>query len=214
MGRDSDDPRARGEVGRVGVAIDSIEDMRDAARGAAARQDLDVDDHQRDRGDPALPLRRRRRGAGRAARRRSAARSRTTSSRSTSRAGRTSTRRARRSASSPTSSRVRARGAEVEHHLDQRLPHPRGGLRRRAGARVHAGRRHRLRRRRRVDAGLDVDTFGAQLSFFFNVHNNLIEEVAKFRAARRMWSAHHEGPLRREDRPRARPALPLPDGRA
>jgi methylmalonyl-CoA mutase, N-terminal domain len=39
-----------------------------------------------------------------------------------------------------------------------------------------------------IEAGLDVDTFGAQLSFFFNVHNNLIEEVAKFRAARRMWS--------------------------
>jgi methylmalonyl-CoA mutase, N-terminal domain len=39
-----------------------------------------------------------------------------------------------------------------------------------------------------VDAGLDVDAFGAQLSFFFNVHNGLIEEVAKFRAARRMWS--------------------------
>ncbi|HEX3345177.1 MAG TPA: methylmalonyl-CoA mutase family protein, partial [Polyangiaceae bacterium] len=38
-----------------------------------------------------------------------------------------------------------------------------------------------------VDAGLDVDTFGAQLSFFFNVHNNLIEEIAKFRTARRMW---------------------------
>jgi methylmalonyl-CoA mutase N-terminal domain/subunit len=39
-----------------------------------------------------------------------------------------------------------------------------------------------------VDAGLGVDSFGAQLSFFFNVHNGLIEEVAKFRAARRMWS--------------------------
>jgi methylmalonyl-CoA mutase N-terminal domain/subunit len=39
-----------------------------------------------------------------------------------------------------------------------------------------------------VDAGLDVDSFGAQLSFFFNVHNGLIEEVAKFRAARRIWS--------------------------
>ncbi len=39
-----------------------------------------------------------------------------------------------------------------------------------------------------IEAGLDVDKFGAQLSFFFNVHNNLIEEVAKFRAARRMWS--------------------------
>jgi methylmalonyl-CoA mutase N-terminal domain/subunit len=38
------------------------------------------------------------------------------------------------------------------------------------------------------DLGLDVDHFGAQLSFFFNVHNNLIEEVAKFRAARRMWA--------------------------
>ncbi|WP_437683268.1 acyl-CoA mutase large subunit family protein [Sorangium sp. So ce131] len=39
-----------------------------------------------------------------------------------------------------------------------------------------------------VRAGLDVDGFGAQLSFFFNGHNNFLEEVAKFRAARRMWS--------------------------
>jgi methylmalonyl-CoA mutase N-terminal domain/subunit len=39
-----------------------------------------------------------------------------------------------------------------------------------------------------VGAGLDVDGFGAQLSFFFNGHNNLLEEVAKFRAARRLWS--------------------------
>lgn len=40
-----------------------------------------------------------------------------------------------------------------------------------------------------VDAGLDVDRFGGQLSFFFNVQNGFIEEVAKFRAARRMWNA-------------------------
>ena len=40
-----------------------------------------------------------------------------------------------------------------------------------------------------VDAGLDVDGFAGQLSFFFNSHNNLFEEVAKFRAARRMWAA-------------------------
>ncbi len=39
-----------------------------------------------------------------------------------------------------------------------------------------------------VEGGLDVDGFGAQISFFFNAHNNLLEEVAKFRAARRMWS--------------------------
>jgi methylmalonyl-CoA mutase N-terminal domain/subunit len=39
-----------------------------------------------------------------------------------------------------------------------------------------------------LDAGLDVDRFAGQLSFFFNSHNNLFEEVAKFRAARRMWA--------------------------
>src|SRR5712672_1648896 len=39
-----------------------------------------------------------------------------------------------------------------------------------------------------IDAGLDVDDFAPRLSFFFNSHNNLLEEVAKFRAARRMWA--------------------------
>lgn len=39
-----------------------------------------------------------------------------------------------------------------------------------------------------LEAGLDVDEFGGQLSFFFNAHNNLFEEVAKFRAARRLWA--------------------------
>jgi methylmalonyl-CoA mutase N-terminal domain/subunit len=39
-----------------------------------------------------------------------------------------------------------------------------------------------------VGAGLDVDRFGGQVSFFFNVQSGLLEEIAKFRAARRMWS--------------------------
>ncbi len=39
-----------------------------------------------------------------------------------------------------------------------------------------------------IDSGLDVDTFAPQLSFFFNAHNNLLEEVAKYRAARRIWA--------------------------
>jgi methylmalonyl-CoA mutase N-terminal domain/subunit len=39
-----------------------------------------------------------------------------------------------------------------------------------------------------IDQGLDVDSFAGRLSFFFNVHNNFFEEVAKFRAARRMWA--------------------------
>jgi methylmalonyl-CoA mutase N-terminal domain/subunit len=39
-----------------------------------------------------------------------------------------------------------------------------------------------------VAAGLDVDAFGPRLSFFFNAHSHLLEEVAKFRAARRLWA--------------------------
>jgi methylmalonyl-CoA mutase N-terminal domain/subunit len=39
-----------------------------------------------------------------------------------------------------------------------------------------------------IDVGLDIDDFAPRLSFFFNAHNNLIEEIAKFRAARRLWA--------------------------
>jgi len=39
-----------------------------------------------------------------------------------------------------------------------------------------------------INAGLDVDKFAPRLSFFFNAHSNFLEEVAKFRAARRMWA--------------------------
>ena len=39
-----------------------------------------------------------------------------------------------------------------------------------------------------IDAGLDVNTVGPRLSFFFNAHNDFLEEIAKFRAARRLWA--------------------------
>ena len=39
-----------------------------------------------------------------------------------------------------------------------------------------------------VDSGMDVDRFASRLSFFFNVHNDFLEEIAKFRAARRLWA--------------------------
>lgn len=39
-----------------------------------------------------------------------------------------------------------------------------------------------------IERGLDVDSFGSRLSFFFNAHNNFFEEIAKFRAARRIWA--------------------------
>jgi methylmalonyl-CoA mutase, N-terminal domain len=40
-----------------------------------------------------------------------------------------------------------------------------------------------------INAGLEVDRFAPRLSFFFNAHNNFLEEIAKFRAARRIWAA-------------------------
>jgi methylmalonyl-CoA mutase N-terminal domain/subunit len=39
-----------------------------------------------------------------------------------------------------------------------------------------------------IDSGLDVNSFGQRLSFFFNAHNDFLEEIAKFRAARRLWA--------------------------
>lgn len=39
-----------------------------------------------------------------------------------------------------------------------------------------------------LEKGLDINVFGKRLSFFFNAHNNLFEEIAKFRAARRLWA--------------------------
>ena len=47
-----------------------------------------------------------------------------------------------------------------------------------------------------IDTGLDVDDFAPRLSFFFNAHNNFLEEVAKFRAARRMWARDHARAIR------------------
>ena len=94
MGYDSDDPAARGEVGKVGVAIASIDDMRDPDRGPAARPGLDLDDDQLHGLDPARALLSRwRASAGVSLGRRSRAPSRTTCSRSTSPGAPTSSRR-------------------------------------------------------------------------------------------------------------------------
>ena len=94
------------------------------------------------------------------------------------------------------------RRAALEHDLDLRLPHPRGGLHGGAGGGASRSPTASPTWRRRSRPGLSVDEFAPQLSFFFNAHNNLLEEVAKFRAARRLWARHHARAL-----PRAGPAL-------
>ena len=60
MGLDSDHPRAEGEVGKTGVAIDSIEDMQRLFEEIPLDRGVDVDDDQRDRAHPAAAVRARR----------------------------------------------------------------------------------------------------------------------------------------------------------
>ena len=64
-----------------------------------------------------------------------------------------------------------------------------------------------------IDAGLDVDKFAPRLSFFFNAHNNFLEEVAKFRAARRMWARIMRDRFERQESQVADAALPYADRR-
>ena len=78
--------------------------------------------------------------------------------------------------------------AALEHDLDLGLPHPRGRLDRRAGARVHASPTASPTCRRRSTPGSRSTAFARRLSFFFNAHNDFFTEVAKFRAARMLWA--------------------------
>ena len=64
-----------------------------------------------------------------------------------------------------------------------------------------------------VDAGLDVDDFVPRMSFFFNAHSDFFEEIAKYRAARRLWARAHARSLRRRKRALVEAAVPHPDGR-
>ena len=106
----------------------------------------------------------------------------------------------------------RGRGDELQSDLHQRLSHAGGGRDRRAG-----GRRSRWPTRWSTSGavwtpGLPLDAFGPRLSFFFAAHNDLFEEAAKFRAARRLWArlVRERFRRRRPDRPAP---LPHPDGR-
>ena len=64
-----------------------------------------------------------------------------------------------------------------------------------------------------VDAGLDVDAFVPQISFFFNAHSDFFEEIAKYRAARKIWAEAMRDRFRRQERAVVEAALPQPDRR-
>ena len=80
-----------------------------------------------------------------------------------------------------------------------------------AGTGLHPRRRCRLRGGG-IERGLDVDEFAPRLSFFFDVHNDFFEEIAKFRAARRMWARIIKERFGAKNREHEAPH-PRPDGR-
>ena len=156
MGYDADHARAEGEVGKVGVAISSLEDMRDLLGRPAARSGDDVDDDQRDRLDVAVALSVGRRGTGRA--RRPAARH----DPERHLEGVRGARHVHLPAATVDAPRrrhlrlLRQGDDAVEHDLDLGLSHPRSRFDRGPRDRLHARQRHRLRRgraRRRPGAG-------------------------------------------------------------
>ncbi len=63
-----------------------------------------------------------------------------------------------------------------------------------------------------ISSGLAVDTFAPQLSFFFNSHNEFLMQIAKFRAARRLWGSNHARTLWRERSALDDVAFPFADG--
>ena len=187
MGMDSDHPLAAGEVGRVGVAIDSLADMQALFEGIPLDRSQHVDDDQLDGRDSAVPVC----------------------------AGRRSQGADRKKLSGTVQNDILkeyiARGTYIYP------PRPamriitdlfawadascRSGTRFRSAAITSAKRaRPRFRKwrsrwrmrllisRRRLQPGLDVDAFAPRLSFFFNAHNNFLEEIAKYRAARRLYA--------------------------
>ena len=211
MGHDSDHRALRGRGRARGRGDRHARRHGDAVRRDPHGRRVDLDDDQRaGRGD-ARVLRRRRRAPGRAAGAARAARSRTTSSRSTSR---------RRSGASRSTRRMRLVTDMIEF-CARRMPrwHPvsiSGYHIREAGSTAQQELAFTLTDgfayvEQALERGLDVDEFAPRLSFFFNAHIDFFEEIAKYRAARRIWARELTRDLRRARRALAPDALPHPD---
>ncbi len=188
MGHDSDHPRSLGEVGREGVAVDTVLDMETLFRGIPLDEVTRVDDDQRAGGDHARVLRRRGGASGhpeRAPRRDDPDRHPQGVHRPE---GVVLPGRSGDAAGHRHDRVVLGAHAALASDQHQRLPHPRGGLDRGAGAGVHAEGRAHLRRaggRARARRGRFR---AAAVSFFFNAQIDFFEEIAKYRAARRIWA--------------------------
>jgi methylmalonyl-CoA mutase N-terminal domain/subunit len=188
MGYDSDHPLAEGEVGKVGVAIDSIEDMRALLAGLPLDQGVDFDDDQRHRRDPVASIR------ARGLRRRGVAPS---SISGTVQNDILKEYVARGTYIYPPRPSMRL-VTDTFEYCAGRIPEWNtisisGYHIREAGSTAVQELAFTLSNgiayvQAALEAGLEVDAFAPRLSFFFNAHNDLFQEVAKYRAARRIWA--------------------------
>ena len=213
MGRDPDHELSLGEVGKCGVSIVVARRHGAAVRRHRARRHHDVDDDQLAGADDLRDVPGRRREAGRRLEDSCRARSRTTSSRSSSR---------RRSTSIPPRQSMRLI-TDIFAFCAKEVPQwntisVSGYHIREAGSTALQELAFTLRDgieyvQYGIDAGLDVDDFAPRISFFFNSHSDFFEEIAKFRAARKLWARGDARPLRREGRALVEAALPHADRR-
>ena len=211
LGRDSDDPLAKGEVGRAGVAVDTLADMETLFSGI----DLGRVSTSMTINSPAAPVLAMYIGV----------------------ADKTGVERAALSGTIqndilkeyqaqkeyvfPPRPSVRLvtdvmrfchrRAAPLAPRLGFGLPHPRGGLDGGPGTGVHARQWLCLRGGGDRRAGSAVDDFAPRLSFFFNAHIDFFEEIAKYRAARRIWARWMRDRYGASGRPLDAVALPHPD---
>ena len=107
---------------------------------------------------------------------------------------------------------LRPGDASLAPGFDLRVPHPRGGIDGAAGARLHARGRVRVRPVGDRHAGSTWTTSRPRLSFFFNAHIDFFEEIAKYRAARRIWAREMRETFGARDPALVADALPQPDG--
>ena len=214
MGYDSDHARSLGEVGREGVAVDSLADMETLFAGHPARRGLDLDDDQRAGRDAARVLRRA-----------------SPSSRASPRAELRGTIQndilkeyiAQKEWIFPPEPSMRLvtdmveycaqRAAALAPDLDLAATTSARPARTRPRSSPSRSRTASPTSTRRSTRGLDVDDFAPRLSFFFNAHIDFFEEIAKYRAARRIWARELRERYGAKQPALVADALPHADGR-
>ncbi len=214
MGYDSDDPMSEGEVGREGVAVDTLADMEALYRRHRSREDLGFDDDQSVGVDPARDVRR----AGEEARLRSEQALRHDPGRHPQGVhgaeGVLLSDRALGAHRARLHHLLRREHAALQPDQHLRLSHLAKRAPRRCRRWPSRWRTASSMSRRCCKTGMDVDEFAPRLAFYFVCQGDFFEEIAKFRAARRVWAKIMKKRFGAKKPGIDAAALPLPDRRA